>query len=61
MHHLGVGAAHAGAHVQLLIHPDTVEVINPATGQLLSRHTIDPTRSYWRNNQRNPGRWPGSP
>jgi hypothetical protein len=60
MHHLGIGATHAGTAVLILVHPSTVDVINPATGQHLSSHTIDPTRSYWRNTQRNPGRWPGS-
>jgi transposase InsO family protein len=60
MHHLGIGYAHAGTPALVLVHPTTVEVINPATGQHLSSHTIDPTRSYWRNQQRDPGRWPGS-
>jgi transposase InsO family protein len=59
MHHLGIGAAHAGTAALVLVHPDTVQVINPATGQHLSSHTIDPTRGYWRNTLRNPGRWPG--
>jgi transposase InsO family protein len=59
MHHLGIGAARAGTPALVLIHPDTVEVIDPATGEHLSSHTIDPTRGYWRNTQRNPGRWPG--
>jgi transposase InsO family protein len=60
MHHLGIGTAHAGTAALVLIHPDIVEVINPATGEHLSSHTIDPHRSYWRNTQKNPGRWPGS-
>jgi transposase InsO family protein len=59
MHHLGIGATHAGTPALVLVHPDTVEVINPATGQHLSSHIIDPTRNYWRNQQNNPGRWPG--
>ena len=59
MHHLGIGAAHAGTPALVLVHPDTVDVINPATGEHLSSHTIDPTRGYWRNQQKNPGRWPG--
>jgi len=58
MHHLGIGAAHAGTAALVLIHPDTVEVINPATGEHLSSHAIDHTRGYWRNTQRSPGRWP---
>jgi transposase InsO family protein len=60
MHHRGIGATHAGTPALVLVHPDTVEVINPATGEHLSSHTIDPTRGYWRNTQTNPGRWPGS-
>jgi transposase InsO family protein len=60
MHHLGIGTAHAGTAALVLVHPDTVEVINPATGEHLSSHTIDPTRGYWRNKHRNPGRWPAS-
>jgi hypothetical protein len=59
VHHLGIGAAHAGTPALLLVHPDTVEVIDAATGEHLSGHTIDPTRSYWRNTQKSPGRWPG--
>jgi transposase InsO family protein len=60
MHHLGIGAAHAGTAALVLVHPDSVEVIDPATGEHLSSHTIEPHSSYWRNTQRNPGRWPGS-
>jgi transposase InsO family protein len=59
MHHLGIGAAHIGAHILMLIDEHHVQVINPATGEHLSSHNIDPTRGYWRNQQKNPGRWPG--
>jgi hypothetical protein len=59
MHHLGVGAAHAGSAVTILIDADTVTVIHQDTGEVLSEHTIDPDRSYWRNQQKRPGRWPG--
>jgi hypothetical protein len=31
-----------------------------ATGEVLSIHQIDPNRSYWRNQNKEPGRWPGS-
>jgi transposase InsO family protein len=61
MHHLGVGARHRGTHVLILIDTTTVNVINPATGEQLSSHTIDPDHNYWRNNQRTPGRWPRVP
>jgi hypothetical protein len=30
------------------------------TGEVLSAHRIEPGRSYWRNQRRDPGRWPGS-
>jgi transposase InsO family protein len=58
MHHLGVGAAHAGSAVTILIDPDTVTVLHTDTGEVLSTHTIDPNRSYWRNQHKQPGQWP---
>jgi transposase InsO family protein len=58
MHHLGVGAAHKGQAVTILIDADTVTVIHRNTGEVLSEHTIDPDRSYWRNQHKPPGRWP---
>jgi hypothetical protein len=41
---------------------DEVEVTVVAldTGEILSAHTIDPDRRYWRNTRRDPGRWPRS-
>ena len=58
MHHLGVGAAHAGQAVTILIDAHTATVINQDTGEVLSEHTIDPDSSYWRNQCKPPGRWP---
>lgn len=60
MHHLGVGAAHRGKRVLALIDENTVTITHLDTGEILSEHHIDPTRGYWRNTQREPGRWPGS-
>lgn len=37
-----------------------VTVIALDTGEVLSAHRIEPDKSYWRNQQRDPGRWPGS-
>ena len=37
-----------------------VTVVALDTGELLSTHRIEPERGYWRNTQRDPGRWPGS-
>jgi transposase InsO family protein len=60
MHHLGIGRRHAGTRILALADTDTITVIHLDTGEILSTHTIDPTRNYWRNQQREPGRWPGS-
>ena len=61
MHHLGVGADHQHKPVVILIDEHTCTVVERATGEILATNTIDPTRIYWRNNEREPGRWPGSP
>jgi transposase InsO family protein len=58
MHHLGVGAAHAGSAVTIPIDADNVTVIHTDTGEVLSEHTIDPDRSYRRNHHKPFGRWP---
>jgi len=31
------------------------------TGDILATNTINPDHTYWRNNQKEPGRWPSSP
>jgi len=59
MHHLGVGASNAHRHVLAIADQTTVTVIDQLTGEVFSPHTIDPDRSYWRNQQKQPGRWPG--
>lgn len=60
MHHLGIGANHRGTRILALADDTTITVIALHTGEVLSTHTIDPDHSYWRNNQKEPGRWPGS-
>jgi hypothetical protein len=60
MHHLGVGYAHARKRVLAIADDTTVTVIQLETGEILSTHHIDPAKSYWRNTQRAPGRWPGA-
>jgi len=59
MHHLGVGASNAHRRVLAIADQTTVTVIDLTTGEVLSTHTIDPDRNYWRNQQKSPGRWPG--
>lgn len=60
MHHLGVGSAHRGQPVIVLIDAATATVVHRTTGEILSTHDIDPDRIYWRNKNKEPGRWPGS-
>ena len=59
MHHLGIGAAHARKRVLALADDHHVTVTDLETGEILSVHLIQPNKSYWRNNNREPGRWPG--
>lgn len=60
MHHLGIGAAHARKRVLALADDHHVTVIDLQTGEVLSTHQINPDKTYWRNQNKEPGRWPGS-
>ena len=60
LHHLGIGITHAHTPVLILVATHTVIVISKTGHQLLSSHHIDPDKSYWRNQNKNPGRWPGN-
>jgi transposase InsO family protein len=51
MHHLGVGASNAHRRVLAIADQTSVTVIDLSTGEILSTHTIDPNRNYWRNQQ----------
>lgn len=46
LHHIGIGRAHKGAHVRLLIHDRNIRVVNKHTGELLRELTLDPTKDY---------------
>lgn len=46
LHHIGVGRAHAGTYVRLLIRDLDVTIIDLTTGEILRELTIDPTRNY---------------
>jgi aspartate oxidase len=61
MHHLGIGAAHSGKRVLAIADSTTVTVIELQTGEVLSTNTSDPNKTYWRNTQKAPGRWPEAP
>ena len=60
MHHLGVGTTHARKRVLAFADDHQVTVAELHTGEVLSRHQIEPNKTYWRNEMREPGRWPSS-
>ena len=60
MHHLGIGAAHARERVLALADDHHITVIKLETGEVLSTHQIEPTKTYWPNQNKKPGRWPSS-
>ena len=60
MHHLGIGRAHARKRVLAFADDHHVTVAELATGEVLSVHLIEPTKTYWRNQNKEPGRWPDS-
>jgi hypothetical protein len=60
LHHLKVGALHARLRVLAIVDEQEVTVVALDTGEILSTHLIEPDRGYWRNQRRDPGRWPGS-
>ena len=60
MHHLGIGAAHARKRVLAIADDHHVTVTELDTGEVLSTHLIEPDKTYWRNQNKEPGRWPGS-
>ncbi len=61
MHHLAVGAAHARTRVLAFADEHHITVAELTTGEVLSRHLIEPNKTYWRNQNTEPGRWPSSP
>jgi hypothetical protein len=61
MHHLGIGAAHKHKRVLALADDHQITVILLDTGEVIATNDIQPDKTYWRNKQREPGRWPSSP
>ncbi|MGV8968811.1 MAG: IS481 family transposase [Microbacteriaceae bacterium] len=60
LRHLGIGRGHATTPVLILVDKTTATVTHLTTGEILSSHLIDPDKNYWRNQNKEPGRWPGS-
>ena len=46
LHHIGIGRAHTGRPIKLLIADQNIRVIDQQTGELLRQLTLDPTRDY---------------
>jgi len=46
LHHIGIGRAHKGRPIKLLIADRNIRIIDPQTGELLRALTLDPTRDY---------------
>ena len=59
MHHLGIRTAHARKRVLAFSDEHRVTVVDLTTGEVLSLHLIQPDNGYWRNQNKEPGRWPG--
>lgn len=60
LHHLGIGHNHARIAVLILTDKTTVTVTDTTTGEILGHYLIEPEKNYWRNQTKEPGRWPGS-
>ena len=45
LHHIGIGRAHAGTNILVLVHDRHIRVLN-SDGELLRELTLDPTRDY---------------
>jgi transposase len=57
LHHLGIGGAHARRRILAIVDEREVSVDALDTGEVLSTHRIEPDRSRWRDQRRDPGRW----
>jgi transposase InsO family protein len=56
LHHIGIGRAHAGTRVLLLVQDLHIRVINADTGELLRELTLNPDRDYQPTGK--PAGWP---
>ncbi len=61
MHHLAIGTKHTRKRVLAFADDHHLTVAELTTGEVLSAHLIEPDKTYWRNQNNEPGRWPSSP
>ncbi len=45
LHHIGIGQTHARTHIIMLIDDLDIRIVDPATGELIRRLTLDPNRN----------------
>lgn len=60
LRHLGIGRAHAGTKIVILIATPDVMVINRTTGEIIAEHTLDNTRNYHPKKHIGPRQKPGT-
>jgi len=46
LHHIGLGRAHKGKSIKLLVADQDIRVIDARTGELIRALTLDPSRDY---------------
>jgi hypothetical protein len=46
LHHIGLGRAHKGKAIKLLVADRDIRVLDRKTGELIRRLTLDPSRDY---------------
>jgi Integrase core domain len=56
LHHIGIGRAHAGTRVLLLVQDLHIRVVNAATGELIRELVLDPETDYQPTGK--PSGWP---
>jgi transposase InsO family protein len=56
LHHIGIGRAHAGTRVLLLVQDLDIRVVNASTGELIRELVLNPDRNYQPTGK--PAGWP---
>jgi hypothetical protein len=46
LHHIGLGRAHKGKPIKLLVADRDIRVLDARTGELIRQLTLDPSRDY---------------
>lgn len=54
LRHLGIGRAHTGARIVLLVAGNNTIVVRPDTGEIIAEHTLNPNHDYHPKNREAP-------